>query len=278
MNDLTSCWLVANAASGSNSDTAVEGLHEALAAQGCPVSRTISFPDEDLPSVADLDSAGIRTLVTYTGDGTLRTILTAVEGWSGAVLVLPGGTTNLLSKSIHGDHPVEEIVAKLAQMKRTRRTCIDSPAGKAVIEVLAGPGAKWSDVRENLREGDVAALASNAVEAASASTGGSQVRIADPALGNAEGYAGVRLTPYPDGLEADGYGAQSVSDYLMQGVALLRRDFRLGPHDELGRHLRLTCESVDGAEIELMLDGERSCGPASIAFSLAELDVDLLSA
>ena len=88
----------------------------------------------------------------------------------------------------------------------------------------------------------------------------------------------MRLTPLATGIEVEGYGADTIAEYLAQGMALLRRDFRAGPHDQLGFHPRLRLSSVDGSPIELMLDGERDCGPAEMQFSLAELKVDLLTA
>lgn len=271
-------WLIVNAASGSNTPAAVEELRQCLAANGVAVARTIAFPDEDLPAPADLDAAGVGLLILYTGDGTINSAMARLSGWGGAVLVLPGGTTNLLSKALHGDRPLDEICAHWLRMKRTRRPCIHSAAGTAVIEVVAGPGAKWSDVREGLRAGDVAAIASRTVEAAQASAGDSTVVLARPDIGRPEGYSAIRLTPTAEGIEIEGYGATTIADYLAQGMALLRRDFRTGPHDELGLHPSLNCASVDGSPIELMLDGERDCGPPALQFSLAELEVDLLTA
>lgn len=270
--------LIVNAASGNNTPEACDALHSGLTAHGTAVARRVRIPEDELPSAAQLDAAGISLVAIYTGDGTLRSALTGLEGWGGAVLVLPGGTTNLLSKAIHGDRPVEEILAELPRMRRRRRQCLRSPAGTAVIEVVAGPGAKWSDVREGLREGDVAAVASTTVDAAQASAGGSTVVLTQPDIGRPKGYSGLRLTPLDDGIEVEGYGADTIADYLAQGMALLRRDFRTGPHDELGLHRRIRCASIDGSPIELMLDGERDCGPPEMQFSLAELEVDLLTA
>ena len=270
--------LIVNAASGSNTPGACDALRAGLEDQGLEIVRSIAVPDDALPTAAELDASGIGLVAIYTGDGTLRSALCTLEGWGGAVLALPGGTTNLLSKALHGDHPLDEILAGFPRMRRVRRKCLRSAAGTAVIEVVAGPGAKWSDVREGLREGDVAAVASTTVEAAQASAGGSTVVLSKPGIGKPEGYSGVRLTPTGNGIEVEGYGAETIADYLAQGIALLRRDFRSGPHDELGFHQSIHCASVDGSPIELMLDGERDCGPPELQFSLAELDIDLLTA
>lgn len=77
-------------------------------------------------------------------------------------------------------------------------------------------------------------------------------------------------------MAVQGYGAEDIGDYLKQGVAILKRDFREGPHDELGRHDEIVCRSLEDAPIELMVDGERKEGGAEERFSLAPLDLDLL--
>lgn len=278
MEPFASACLIVNATSGSSGPDTAEVLRSALAGQGIAVAKDVVIPDSPLLSPADLDAAGITLVVIHAGDGTIRSAITGLEGWSGAILVLPGGTTNLLSKALHGDRPVEEIMAELPRMRRRRRPCLRWEGGCAVIEVLAGPGAKWSDVREGLREGDVATVAATTVEAAQASTSGATVVLSDPDIGRPEGYSGIRLTPTREGIAVEGYGAETIADYLAQGMALLRRDFRSGPHDDLGLHPRVHCASVDGSEIELMLDGERDCAAANLQFSLAELEVDLLTA
>lgn len=270
-----SLWLVVNPASGSNDDVARAELVEALA----PDRLVDITADPDL-SPSALDAAGVETLAVFTGDGSLGSLLNRLEGWGGAVLVLPGGTTNLLAKALHGeDVSAESVVAayRSGRLSRVRRNGVAWSGGKAVCELLAGPGATWSDVREELREGNFVAVAQSAVQAARETSNGALVRLRDPQLGNPDGYGGVRLVPEAKGIEVDAYGADSVADYLKQGLALLRRNFREGPHDKLGCHPAIHCETVDGAAMDLMVDGERAQGRAVETFSLAELAVDLLA-
>lgn len=270
-------WLVNNASSGSNDDKALQALNDSCSANGLRVAHRTIFPEQDLPTPAILNAAEVDTVAVFAGDGTVHALLEALSGWNGAVLVLPGGTTNLLSKALHGDRPVTEIVADVAAMKATRRTCIRSQAGTGYIEVLAGPGAKWSEVREELREDNLVEVASKTVEAARESAGGAMVALTDPPLGKPEGYAGIRLTPTETGMEIEGYGADTIGDYLRHGVALLKRDFREGPHDELGTQREVTCAVTEGQALDLMIDGERCVGGAEMRFSLAEVDLDLLA-
>jgi hypothetical protein len=270
-------WLCANAASGSNDEARRAAVKTALVQVGCTVARTIDVAEQEPPDRAQLEAGGVELLVLFTGDGTAHAVANACEGWAGKVLVLPGGTANLLAQALHGQRSAEEIIAALGSAPPIRRPCIRTSQGTALIEVLAGPGAAWSDVREEMREGNIATVASSSLAAIRDSTTGPTVAIVGPPLGKPEGYAGVRLEPKRRGIAVEGYGAETVGDYLRQGVALLRRDFRLGPHEELGALAELTCRSLGEARIELMIDGERRTGGSEERFVLDELGLDMLA-
>ena len=272
-------WLVVNSASGSNDEAGLAALIAQLSGHGSAPARVIDCSAEDLPVRAELEAGGVATLAVFAGDGTIGAVLPPLEGWGGQVLVLPGGTTNLLAKMLHQPCETGPIIAAFASgaARPGQRPCVRLPGHTALCEVLAGPGAKWSDVREGLRDGDVSAVAATAIDAVKESAGGAMVLIAEPALGHEAGYAGVRLTPAAGGLIVDGYRSDGFADYLKQGLALLQRDFREGPHDELGTHPQLLCRSADGGPIELMIDGERATGATELRFSLATLALNLLA-
>jgi hypothetical protein len=270
-------WLLVNAASGSNDDAALRELMAAFASVEIEPRRVVDVPRDGVPPHLHLTEAGVSRVAVFAGDGTLNSVVTGLDGWGGEVLVLPGGTANLLARALHGDRSAIEIVRDLPRLVPIRRSCIRSAQGTALIEVLAGPGATWSDVREDLRDGDLSGMATSSFAAIRQSTAGPMVQIADPPLGRSEGYSGVRLEAGEAGMLVEGYGAETVADYLLQGLALLRRDSRQGPHDDLGAVPVLTCRSLGEGPIELMIDGERRTGSAEERFSLAELAVDLLA-
>jgi Diacylglycerol kinase catalytic domain len=280
MTNKTPLWLVINPASGSNDESTQQALVDRLTEAGLAPGRLIDITlDPDL-SPAALEAAEVATLAVFTGDGTLSSVIAGLAGWQGNVLVLPGGTTNLLAKALHGENvTMESAVDAFAKgaLGPAERFGISWSGGLAVCEMLAGPGATWSDVREEMREGNLVAMAQTAVEAAKQTGTGALVRLCKPDIGKAEGYGGLRLVPHPVGLVIDGYGADSVGDYLKQGFALLRRNFREGPHDELGAHRTVHCETANGAKMDLMVDGERMTGNAEETFSLAPLPVNLLA-
>ena len=277
MDPAQTIWLTVNSASGSYSEAGVAELAAAFAGAGRRVARTLSIPEDEAPSRAALEAAGVDTLAIYTGDGTANAIVTALSGWAGQVLVLPGGTQNLLAKALHGDASASEIVAALGRgdLRAVRRELVRTSQGDGLCEVLAGPGARWSDVREAMREGDIGGVAATLGEAIGETAGGTLVRIVDPELGKPEGYPAVRFHPADGLLAVDGYAADTIAQYAQQGLALLRRDFREGPHDELGRHPAVTCRSE--RPIELMIDGERRTGAREERFELGQSPVEFLS-
>lgn len=271
-------WLVTNAASGSNSDAAVDDLVASLSASGFAPARVIRFPDEELPTREELEAAGVATLAVFTGDGTINTAASTLEGWQGALLVLPGGTQNLLSKSLHGDVPAEEVTGKLASARRVRRNALRTSQGVALVELLAGPGAMWADVRESVRDLDFATIAETFTTALHETREGAGVRVVDPAgTGKSEGYRAVRMAPVDaDCMEADGFDFADWGEFAAQGFAMLvKRDFRQGPHDELGRFPSAVLES-DGA-IALMIDGERRDGGQREEVTCEEFALDFLA-
>jgi len=267
-------WLVTNRASGSNSEDAVHAVCEGLASAGAEPVR-VSDVTDGLPDREALIHEQFDHVAVFAGDGTVNALATSLEGWEGALLVLPGGTANLLAGALHPGREAAAIAASLPRLQTTRRACIRGPDLTALVEVLAGPGATWSDVREGLREGSVGEVAGAAVAAIRQSTTGPMVALTDPPLGRVEGYAGVRLEVAEAGMIVEGYGAETVGDYLKQGIALLRRNFREGPHEDLGRHASVHCRSLEAGSMPLMVDGERREGAAELRFSLAPLALDL---
>ena len=226
-------WLVLNQASGSYDEAREALVLGALARAGHAPDRIVDCASEELPGVAALDAGGVDVLVVHGGDGTLNAAIGKLDGWSGTVLALPGGTANLLCKMLYGEIEIDEILDAFAQgrLSSVRRPCVKGHGWIALAEVLAGPGANWADVREEMREGNIVKVVAGAIDAASASTTGPMVALETPALGKPEGYAGIRIVPAQAGLVIDGYGTNDVSDYLKQAVAILGRDFRAGAHD-----------------------------------------------
>lgn len=279
MTNARSLWLVANPASGSNTPAAIEALESCCGEHGFDLRRRVAFPDEPLPDAAALDGAGIDTLAIYAGDGTVNAAVTGLYGWKGAILVLPGGTMNLLAKRLHGDSPTEEIVARVGAgaARRVRPKVARTAHGDALAGLLSGPGTAWYAVREAMRDADIAGMAGSAGEAFAETTSGAMLRCVDPRLGRDEGYPLLEITPGQWGMQLDAYYAENAGDFLLQGWALLRRQFREGPHDRLGLIDRVEVADCGGERIGLLIDGEPAEGGPREEFTVAACEVDLLA-
>ena len=280
MESKTGSWLVINRKSGSYSpgleDRIASGLHDA----GHPVARVDDCTQVEIPGRADLETAGTSLLVVHGGDGTFNSVATRLSGWGGTVLPLPGGTANLLCNRLFETCDVETILRRLHDRELAVRQvdCVRSDDWTAVSEALAGPGARWADVREDLRENDIQGIVSDSAEAIRSSIDGPRVRVfdADRRVGREDGYAGLRLSPGDGHVRIEGYRIERLSEFLETGAAILSHDFRTGPHDNLEPLGSGSIRSTGDEPIELMIDGERREGAAQETFRLEPLGLNLL--
>jgi len=273
-------WLVVNARSGNNTDAARDLLVQALAQRHQSPARTIEFPGDELPTAEKLRVGDVDRLIVFTGDGSLNAVIEAASGWEGELLVLPGGTMNLLSARLHGsDTAYEEIVERVTRgaFRRVRPMMACCEAGRAHAGLLVGPGTAWADVREAMRDFDVVGIAQGAGEAVAETTSGSRVRMIDPPIGHEDGYPLIELTPSHRGMQVDGYRIESASEFLQQSWAVMRRRFREGPHERLGLLDRLVIENCAGEPLPVLIDGEPTQLGSRAEFAVDECPVDLLA-
>ncbi len=272
-------WLVYNEASGSNDEAALAQIEADLGEAGFTVAQRSCFPDEAAPSAAELDAQKIATLCIFTGDGSIHTVVPALFGWSGRVLVLPGGTMNLLSHQLHGEATPGEIVERVAagKFRLERPPVLEGRYGIALTGALAGPGTQWNEVREAMRKSALGEIASAATEAASASISGERVVCRGLEHLRREGYTAISITPTAGGIAASGYYADRLGDYMGQILAMMQGDFRDGPHDELGAFPVIEIASLNGEPMGLLLDGESEDGQPAETFRIGTCGVDLIA-
>lgn len=272
-------WLVYNESSGSNDDESLSALEAEFDSCGCEVRGQTCFPDQNPPDRAALEREDIQILAIFGGDGTISSITTSLYGWGGAILPLPGGTMNMLSRRMHGDAEAPEIVARLRNgiVRKVRPSIIRSRHGDGLTGVLAGPGTVWNEVREAMRSIDLVDLVSSTTEAISWTANGPKVACLNAECGRDEGYAAITVAPAEKGLQANGYYADTIGDYAKQGVALLQHDFRNGPHDDLGQHPKLRLATLKGEPMGLLIDGEPFDGEPHEDFELVPSEVDIVT-
>ena len=272
-------WLITNTASGSNDAPAIEAIEQACDGGGLTIVRRSTFPEDPLPSQSDLTGAGIELLAIFAGDGTVNAVLKAMDGWNGQVLVLPGGTMNLLFHRLFADLTLEQVLAAVCNGTATARRpgIIVSQFGHGYAEVMAGPGTAWSGVREAMREFNLLAIATETGTALSETVSGDMVACIDPPFGRPEGYPLLMIQAGDSGLDLIAYYAETTGEVLEQAAAMAVRDFRRGPHENLGRAEEFTLVAPGGDGFGVLLDGELERASGSTRFSLAPCGVDLLA-
>ncbi|MGZ3172981.1 MAG: diacylglycerol kinase family protein [Croceibacterium sp.] len=272
-------WLVVNDASGSNDEQSIATLERSCVGAGFALARIVRFPEQRLPIAAELDGAGIGLVAVFAGDGTVNSLVNGLAGWGGAVLVLPGGTMNLLYHRLHGEQEAGEVIqlAAAGQATLVRPGVIACRAGTALVDLLAGPGTRWFEVREALREADVLAVAGSAAQALGETLGTPGIACRAPDVGRADGYPLVMLTPTDEGIRVCGFGAETAGEFIEGSWALLRHRFREGPHDELALVGHVTLASSVNEPFGILIDGERAELPEEEEFRLVPCAVDLLA-
>ncbi|WP_271079048.1 diacylglycerol/lipid kinase family protein [Aurantiacibacter sp. MUD61] len=279
MVDRQRIWLINNEASGSNDAAALEACENSCRECSLDIAQRSTFPAQELPSPDMLDAADIGLAVVYAGDGTINAALEHLAGWQGAVLVLPGGTMNLLYHRLFAELSVEDALraASTGTARRVRPSVVKSACGTAYAGLLAGPGTTWNVVREAMRNASPIEMAQGVQEAFAETLQGERIRCTSPEFGTREGYPLILLSPAGEAIKADAYHADNAAEFIDQLFALIRRDFRAGPHDRIGEADRLTLETVDGNGFGVLLDGEPCDVDGPTEFTLAYAKVDLLA-
>lgn len=101
-------------------------------------------------------------LIVWGGDGTHRAALSTIGRQSANLVLLPGGTMNLLSKSLHGDTSWARILRRVLAKPMKKLL----PAGRVndklfYCAMLAGAPVQFAEARESFRHGDIGATATH---------------------------------------------------------------------------------------------------------------------
>lgn len=147
-------WLITNRSSGSTSADRQSALIERMTGKGFVEAGMTDFPDDPLPSPDELGAAGVDLVVLYAGDGTINAAIRKLERWDGAILILPGGTMNLLARELHGDaDPLAIIDQADADAPRVAIPYVEAGEARAFVGLILGPAANWAHAREAARAG-----------------------------------------------------------------------------------------------------------------------------
>jgi Diacylglycerol kinase catalytic domain len=267
--------LIINIKSGSANALGDEDLVRALKKADLCVEHIFHLPDDSLPDRSFVEKMGFEVVVTVSGDGTVASVCDQLSGWAGSILVLPGGTMNLLSKRLHGDQSILELLDQFAEhpLKSVSIPVIKAGTTEIFTGLIAGPSTQWGEVRESIRNLDLGELVEKVPEAWTATTTGDSVRI----QGQDGGYPAIFVEPLDNGnLGVRAFKADGVGDMLGHGVAWLRRDFREGPHDDLGEMRTVTIIDDSDNRLGLLVDGEQEKAQSPLTCTASKSSVRFL--
>ena len=153
-------WFITNPGSGSSTAAKCAAIEAAFGERGLVFAGRTDFPAQPLPTPAALDSDKIDTVVLFAGDGTINAAVCALADWEGAILILPGGTMNMLAKALHGDVDAPAIIhAAHEKAEAVALPYVEAGRHRALVGLIIGPAANWVHARELVRAGRVRGLA-----------------------------------------------------------------------------------------------------------------------
>lgn len=254
-----SIWLIANGASASTDEAAIARVRSALDEAGKASVRLVDLQNEEMPPASGLPDV----VAVFGGDGTVVSAVARYGAAQGtALLVLPGGTMNLVSAMLHGaDATPEAIIASaFSRPLLCALPHIEGPDFRALTGLIAGSTVRWGDVREELREGDIGGMLRAAGDALDATMGDAD-DICLEGLGERRDALFVR--PTAQGLEVEAILAGTLGGLAQHGLAWLRRDFLGGPTERVASGDAFTLSGPDD-RLQLLVDGERCEAPSPL--------------
>lgn len=148
-------FALVNTAAGSVGPDGKNRMLRMLSRSGISADVVVFDPESAASQVQSLLAKTPDLLVVWGGDGTHRTALSMAGVGSDSLVLLPGGTMNLLTKWIHGDKPWDIILQSIIA-RRARRTLDAGRVDDALFfcAMIAGAPAQFALAREDVRAGD----------------------------------------------------------------------------------------------------------------------------
>ena len=270
---MTTYWVIANSSSRTTDEAKIAETCDAIRAAGGIVARQVDLANEPMPPPGTAQMPDI--VASLGGDGTASAVVDRYGTADGPrLLILPGGTMNLLAARLHGDDATPaEIIARAAQSGRTcRLPSVEGPDFRSLVGIIAGPASAWADVREDLRAGEIGALARDIPVALRETFAGPTLRL----RGREQDHAALFVDAHTDGLHVHDIVAGSVGDLIRHGWAWLNRDFLGGPTEHIGKARQIIIESAED-EIMLLADGERHYAGAPLPLRWTDCPARLIA-
>jgi diacylglycerol kinase family enzyme len=204
--------------------------------------------------------------VVWGGDGTIRSALTIVGPITPNLLILPGGTMNLLPRSIHGEKAWDMVLRDVLKGPKLKSLSAGEVNGdRFYCAMMAGAPAYFAEARESVRRGDLAKAAAQtgaAIEVlktmhlqATYSDGYSFAGTALPTSSFVGAIIGS-LTKAGRGMEVASLANPTTTGAMNVVWTSFFTDWRNAPGVEVAPATSLDIGAEDGGDIPVIADGE----------------------
>jgi len=256
-----------NPRSGSVPPDAREKMAAVLGEYGITDPEMVETDPEDCAGqIRALAEKQPDLFMVWGGDGTIRSALSIAGPITDRLLILPGGTMNLLPKAVHGDKTWDQIVRDVLKHHTTQTLSAGDVNGELFYcAMLAGAPARFAEVRENLRKGDLGAAAAGAAGAidtlkslnlvASYADGYSFVDSRLP-VSSVVGAVIGSLTRTGRGMEVASLANPTATGALNVVWTSFFTDWRKADGVETAPAISLEIGNDDGGDIPMIADGE----------------------
>ncbi|MBA4228168.1 MAG: hypothetical protein C0456_16235 [Hyphomonas sp.] len=232
--------------------------HEAV----LPADLEVALEDQ----VAALMSAGCEAIAVWGGDGTICAVLQSANG-SVPVLVLPGGTMNLLPKRLHHDElDWKKIVHSVLKAPKPSWIAAGEVGGQRFyVAALFGQLTHIGASREAVREGAILEAVSILTDRDALDIESNiQVEVDQPGtLRECPATAVAVIPAEQDGLEIAVIAPDNHLDLAASAMDALARGWRESAHFHAEGATAIRMRHADGKAIPATIDGE-PCEPGEV--------------
>ena len=148
---------IINASSGGFDSESEQKMSDILQRAGIVEPRLwCGSADEMTRSFVEATEQSLDVLIVFGGDGTVRTAAQTCADKGPCLILLPGGTINMLSRALYGDVAWEESLKNTLTAPSLKVLSGGRIAGKQfLIAAIVGGPALWAEPRESIREGNI---------------------------------------------------------------------------------------------------------------------------
>lgn len=261
---------IINTASGSVPKSAAADVQEILESEGHEVKVSEISGEELETCCQELAASDVDIIVAFGGDGTLTCVLNTFGPIDIPVIILPGGTMNLLVKQVHGgDTNWKDILREaLASDEYISLPAIEAAGRRFYVGMLIGKLTELTRTREHLREGAVdkavAALATGDVFDFDTSL---EIEVDGETLSATA--AGVFAPDSNDGeIHVVTIDPNSIADLVKTGLESIYGNWEAANSIESRYVKQLSISSTEIAAIPLTYDGELDEADLPVTFEL----------